>query len=251
MDWAGRGVALKEAFGVRKYVVLGMVGGIATMLDALNEKLHSKGIVLFNDPSFYLVAAGIVVLLVAFWIFEYAYKLRQRLTPKVELSFSDSGGVVSSPVKDRVPVVQNGMVTVLDSNERTCIYIRGLVKAISDRAVVGCVAYLVGVRKMDPQTKAILTTHYLDDIQLPWSGMAVSPITIPAGVRRYFDIIQIDEKIMEPYIATGWPLTLRKLFDDKTTYQLDLLVNAEGISVTKTIEFTWTGKLDEVTAKQV
>jgi len=196
-------------------------------------------------------AIGVIVGfgLLLWWMVEYAVRLRRSLTPKLSIGL---GGIVTTPVKEKTKSLdlKTGLVTT-KTDEYQAVYLRGVVVAESEKAVSHCMAYLTGVRKKDKTTLQYTATQYLDDIQLPWSYIGREAITIPKGVRRYFDILDVHERRMRPDPCGVWPLTLRKLFDDHTSYRLDLLVAGDGISKSLTIEFTWAGDLKTITGIQL
>src|SRR5207247_688980 len=202
---------LKNAIGVRRFIIGSLSLAVLTFVVWITGMLEKRGINILTDIQPWIIAAFVILLVIAYWILEYATKLRRQLTPKLSATFNPQGGsIVMTPVKQQ----KDGRVT----DEWNAVYIRGLVTAESEIAVANCTPFLVSVRKK-ASTGVFMDTQYVDDLQLPWSMIGHEPITIPKGIRRYFDIIQIDEKSMQPSICTAWPLTLRKLFDDKTSYQ--------------------------------
>jgi hypothetical protein len=244
--------ALKEGLGVRRFLYAGFALLVVRFTAWFNQVLMERGMPGFLDIPEWAIWLLVLFGFVAFFVTEYAVKLRRQLAPKLAVSFApERGCVVTTPIKEQTTEISNSGMKNIRTVERRQVEIRALVTANSEMAVKDCVPYLTGVRKKDPASGVFLQTNYLDDLQLRWHMDSPGAITIPKDVRRYFTIVHIDEKVMQPRIATEWPLTIRNLFDDKTTYQLDLIVRGEGISTRQQIEFTWDGKLENVTGRQL
>lgn len=243
---------LQAGIGPRRYVYASIFLAVIAISKWLVGQAREHGITALADIPVWTVGVIVLLIATAYWLLEYAVHLRRQLAPKLSLSFNpERGSIVTTPLKDKVKMKLADQEFVQEMNERRGVYIRGLVTAVSEKTVSQCTPYLVGVRKKHAATGMFTDTQYLDDLQLPWSLIGERDISIPQGVRRYFDVVTIDEKVMQPRIASQWPLTLRNLFDDKTTYQLDLMVSGEGITVKMTIEFTWTGDLKNVAGQQI
>lgn len=260
MSWLrDRKEAVWAALGIRRSVILGILAAclkvaellVEWMAQYLPEPLGGPAVIQIGPFGSWAIGAFLALLLFSYWVIEYAVKLREELRPKIKLSFNPNQGcLITTPIKTKtIEKTLDGDVE--RSTERRGLEIRAMVSSESEKAVQGCTPYLVGIRKKDPVTGVYLTTNYIDDLELPWHMGYRSPITLPRGIRRYFNIIMIDENVKQPRLNTGWPLTLRNILDDKTTYELELAVTGDGISVGLKIEFTWTGDLDTVTAKQI
>lgn len=254
MSWATeRKAVISEAMGPRRFIAIGLVIAIFRGVQWVADEARAHGISGIVGYPLWLVGTLVGVLMLAWWLLEYAVRLHRRLTPTFSLMFNPSGGgLVLSPVKKHLAVHSGGQLIRTEVVEGEAVYIRGLVTAITESALTECSAYLTGVRKKD-KSGSYMTTQYLDSLQLPWSIMQDRFITIPQGIQRYFDIVEIHNGPGDQPVPGGgvMPLTLRNLFRDHTTYELDVVVHASGISRRMTVEFTWTGDIKTVTGRQM
>lgn len=250
---ADRWKAIQEGVGVRRFVIGSMVLVALGAYAWIAAKLEERGVSALTGVPTWAIGAMVALGLLFWWMVEYAVRLRSQLAPKLCVEFKpDSGGIVMTPIKETKQIFDplSGAIKEVKT-EYQAVYVRGLVTAATEKEVGACSAYLTGIRKKDPKTMQYTATQYLDDIQLNWSHIGLKAITIPKGVRRHFDIVDVHERRMQPNPCGVWPLTLRKVFDDHTSYQLDLLVAGEGISERMTIEFTWAGDLKAIKGLQI
>jgi len=252
MAWFNdRWEVLQEAIGLRKFVIFGLLLAVFRGLQWAADEMAGRGMsALGNIPIWYL-GSLFSVLLLAYWLLEHSSQQRRDLTPKLVLSFRpERGGIVSTPIKETTRTIRGDGSVVEQNSEYTAVYIRGLATSGSERAVSGCVPFLTGVRKLNRETQQWESKHYFDDIQLPWSLIGNQELTIPKGVRRHFDILDVHERRMRIDPCGVWPLTARGLFADYTKYQVDVVVMGGGISERMTIEFSWAGDLKTITGLQ-
>ena len=245
MGWVrDRVSALDAAWGPKRYMLAPLFGAVVGFVDWVVTRLSDAGMgALIGVPSW---AIGVLatLLLASWWLLEYIVRLRRKIAPQLKIGFSETAGcLVSTPIK-KIDALGNKV------DEWKSIYIRGMVEVESGVEVRNCSAYLVEVTKKT-NTGVYVGTQYIDDLQLAWSNAGIREINIPTGIRRFFDIVNIDEREGKPRVAREWPLTLRGLFDDPTAYRLKLVVSGEGISKTMFIEFEWGPKIDQVQAKMV
>ena len=254
MAWLrDRADTIQEGIGVRRFVIGSIVLLVLGVYEWLSIKLAERGMTALTGIPTWAIGVTVGLALLFWWMLEYAVRLRGSLSPKLRVEFRpDSGGIIQTPIKQTKRTIDRNTNNVTEeTTEYQAVYVRGLVTATADKAVSDCMAYLTGVRKKDPNTGQYAATQYLDDLQLPWSHIGREAITIPKGIRRYFDIVNVHEPTMRLDPSGPWPLTLRKLFDEHTSYQLDLLVSGDGISQKMTMELTWAGDLKTVAGLQV
>ncbi|MCZ6770616.1 MAG: hypothetical protein O7G83_01355, partial [Proteobacteria bacterium] len=111
-----------------------------------------------------------------------------------------------------------------------------------------CEAYLVNVQKKQ-YGGGFNETDFHDSMDLPWSlreGRAFLPMTIGAGVRRYFDVLVVREDKNQIELVGFWPLRLRNMFSDHTAYRLELAVMANGITEKIPVCVEWNGQWDQI-----
>ena len=238
MDWAKeRFIVSNEAIGVRRYVLVGVVLLIIRFVRWAGEKLQERDMGAFLAIPEWTIWVMVILAFLAYFLLEYAVTLHRKLAPKLAPHFLPDGGcIVLTPNKE----YEQGKLI----EERKVVYVRGQVEAITEKAVSACVAYLVKVKKKEPTSGKLLDTNFTDPLQLTWSIVGAQEVSIHKHAKRFFDILIVDLKAGQPYVIGQFPLTLRDLFKDKTTYQLDLVIVGEGISVPMKIEFEWDGTLN-------
>jgi hypothetical protein len=244
MDWLkARGTALNAAFGVRRYMLLPVIGAIIGFVDWVATKLEEAGMGhLIGLPS-WAVGLFAAVLLGAYWLLEYAVRLRRQITPAFDLSFEPDGhGLVRTPAKNR----DDGGSPVEEFEE---IYVRVGVQATAKRAVSNCVPYLVEIRKKSGGN--FIPTTFSDSMELPWSLRESGPLHLVPGVKNFVNVLKTVSTTNQLTFVTLWPLTLRNIFDDKTVYRLKILVAGEGVEKTIEIDVNWTGEWDRFSASLV
>lgn len=201
---------------------------------------------IFGAPLWAWAGIGFF-LLTSWWLLEYGLRLQKKLTPRFEIGFDpDAGCLVRSILKFKN--VDGSL-----HHESEAVYVRGLVKATARTQLESCAAYLTGIKKRDAASGVFVNVPWSDDLQLPWSITNRLEVSVPSEVRRYFNIVRVEKKKNELELPEGvlWPLRLRGLFDDKTTYRLALSVVGDRITRTKEIEVHWSGKWDGISASVV
>ena len=252
MSWFSERLELtKTIVGHRKYVLGAIFAAIITFFDQIQAGVRWALLrwlqiyspprgddMIFGFPSWILGITAFLGLLF-WWTLEYALRQHRQLTPRVSLTFdSDKGCVRISPIKH---LNQDG--TLRDENE--VLTICGLVTTESKKTVERCTAYVTNVKKKNPNTGIFNNTEYIDDLSLPWAITNQTEIDIPHGIRRYFGILSAEKGGTKLQWASGivWSLRHRTLFNDHTTYEIDLAVAGDGITKTLTIYVKWNGVL--------
>src|SRR5262249_23772477 len=101
MDWFRHRYATGiEALTVRRALVVGSIFAVSTFVVGLIPKLSWEGQPMFlNVPA---LAWGVIaaLLMLVYFLFEYAHRKRMETVPNARLSFNqDTGGIVQSPTK--------------------------------------------------------------------------------------------------------------------------------------------------------
>jgi hypothetical protein len=186
MDWLSqRARTILDAFTLRRVVAIPIVIAVITAVvhgsAALSQFiLHHEGQMLFGVPSWmYGLLAGLLLLL--YFIVEYATRLRLQLEPKLRLSFDPSGGcLVDSPIQHFAPN-QNGHMMLV--GEARAIFARIRVEALSKTTVRGCSAYITVIETRNDV--GIFVRHQIHDpVQLSEGAPALTDI--PPRVPKFW-----------------------------------------------------------------
>ncbi len=185
-------------------------------------------------------AALIAVVALGVWTIFSLSKLTLRqedeLAPSIAVEFpAGGGGMVETPEKAR-------NVDLSTSAEWSTIYIRVRVESTSKMVARGCSAHLVAIEK--DVGNGFQPTAFVDSLQLPWALIGVGEVDIPYRVKRFVDVIKINDRDKKLKFVVPWPLTLRNFFDDHATYRLTVVVASGEISQSIDLDVVWTGGMD-------
>jgi hypothetical protein len=230
---------LKAAFGTRWSVLILIVAALVARIDWFLQFLPGVGViqVVAGVPDWLL---GILVLatLITFQAIAHAVKLRRMITPNFILSVDRTGPIVMA--LDRIYDSQGHLIKEYKSR-----YIRVKANTVSQTNIGDGVAFITALNKR--------SSHGNTEINLPQPVILGNgqPFTIYHALPKMVDFLKCDEVHNKLFVIGAWPLIMENILDDPATYTFTIMVNAGGVSRSKDIEITWTGRWDQVSARDV
>lgn len=255
MSWfSERREAFMDGLKEKRYLLGAVISAVVGAADWIVVWLRGHGMAAgaFEIPSIY-VGLFVAALLVVWWLLEYAVQLRRELSPKLEIDF---GGIVITPTKEKKQTLKmepdgTGAIIQETIDEYQTVLVRGMVRPLGKTVVTDCAAFLTAVRYKEPESTTYKDRALTDDLQLSWEGAGIDFVRIPSGVRRYFNILAVNERLNRLDPARSWPLTMRGLFTGLGKYQLDLVVTGGDASEKMSIEIEWTGDMSNINGLRI
>lgn len=208
MGWFGqRATTILNAFTLRRVLALPLAVAVVTAFvhgsAALSQFfLHQEGRMLLGLPSWaYGVLAGLLLLI--YFLLEYATRLRLEIEPKLRVSFDrERGCLVNTPVQHFIQEhgAYGGTRTVLAHTTRA-IFARIRADALSSTKVRGCVAYITAI-KSKKQSEDSFTRHPIHD-PIP---LASQEADVPTKVPWFWDFITVSQ---EPGSVPEFPVPVK------------------------------------------
>jgi hypothetical protein len=234
-----------EAFTLRRVIALPIFIAVVTAVvrgsAALSEYLtRQEGHAFLGVPS---PAWGILagLLLVFYFLIQYATRIRKSIIPKISVVFNPSGeGIVRTPTE--VYQQTEGKWAKIRTDQ--AVYIRITIRAMSRMTVKGCVAFITRIQKRPTPTASFTEVLVFNAIALTQTPLDVYP-RVPATV-DFLKCGQFDNKLG---FTVPTPFSLEGALDDNATYRFTIEVNGDGISETIEVEVDWTGKWDSIVAR--
>jgi hypothetical protein len=121
------------------------------------------------------------------------------------------------------------------------------VDALSNKNITDCVAFIKSLSKRSLQGTSTKT------IDIPQSILIGdgTPFTIYHQVPKMIDILKCQEGDNRIIILGYWPAIMQNTFVDDGIYTFTICVNSGELSKIQKIEVTWTGRWDQITARDV
>ena len=169
--------------------------------------------------------------------------LKQKLTPKIHLSFHPEAGGV-----EKTPVTLAQGTSGSARQETMATYVRLRVEALSKTTVPGCKAFLKRLQKENADGKTVSEIPLTHSITLK----SDQPFDVHPSVVHTIDFLictAMDNKLMVPECV--WPNPLRQVFDKMGTYRFTIMVSDGGIGDSITVAVGWPGQWDKIVARQV
>ena len=243
------------AMGVRRYVVTGVAGIVATAFTWLKGHIPEEWPVgwLLNTPLWAILVMTVIVF-VSWFVLDYATVLRKQIEPKVTISFPRNGSIIETPqfyeIMKRVEesgVFYSGM----EKAQRSAIYIRGRIDSQSAIAIKECNVFLTEVqREVSPGN--FKSTDFLDAIPLSWASSEHQySVSVPSGVPRFFDIVCINETDNLLEFTSVRPLRLLNLFREAGTYRLKITAVADGAHTHVIYDLTKKENWNEISGQKI
>ena len=233
-----RAITIGEAVGGRRYAI----DGAAAVGLAVAEWLasHWEGWPLSTTPRLFIwgtIALG----LVAFWLLNYATKLRLEKLPKLAVGFDK---------KDHTCFHE----TYVDGNsEAKVIYVAVLPRALSVTPVKGCVGWLNSISELgdDEQWHR---TPFVSRRMLEWGTMGFQPVDIDNVTDQALNVFRVLKS--NPRIYPTVHATLNKdeeIFQvrDTKVRRFDIVVIGEGAESTISLKVQLGDYWDDVRVEQV
>lgn len=232
---------LKSALGVRRYVIGGIATVVATILSFLYPHITGTQI----NPFLSVALVSLFVLLFIFvCLLDRAVQMRRTITPVINI---ECAPLVQSPMY--IQQVAGGQPNVL--TETSSVWVRGKVTVSGKLAARECNAVLIDLHRRRDDTDDWESVNFQDALELRWANVSGNPfnaLSIPVGVRRYFDIFFCRTDTNEITLPGPWPSELRDVFKERATYRFKVGVTSEGVTKTISILVKWTGRCNELEA---
>ena len=85
MGWLKKRLqTLNAALGVKRFIIASVVTVVLALLEWANENFQVNWL---PDIPAWTVIVGVPLILITWWVFEYAHKLKQRLEPRLSVTF--------------------------------------------------------------------------------------------------------------------------------------------------------------------
>jgi hypothetical protein len=247
----GRSLLLLEA-GSHKRLLLSIgilacvVFGTADYFKEVSQKmLHwiasptdGSESMIFGVPSWFwgITVFGFALFL---WMLEYAYSLKQKLTPEIDVSFNPNAeGIVAT----RTEIYANG----IKIRDDIANYVRLTLVSRSQKTIKGCAVFLTRLEKQLNSRGPF--------VEIPLGGaLSLSPLPVdvfprvPATV-DFLKVGQFDNKLGG---TVPWPFRLDGVFDDTATYRFNIEVVGNDIAKSIRVEINWPNKWDAISGRQV
>src|SRR5437773_9497650 len=92
---------LGDAFGVRRFVIIGATLLVVRFVGWLNDKLAERGITALLEIPEWTIWVMVLLAFSGYFLLEYVVRLSRNLSPKLAVSFVPNGGcIVTSPNKE-------------------------------------------------------------------------------------------------------------------------------------------------------
>ncbi len=239
--WGQRAATLVGALTLRRVIALPIMVAVVTL--AIRGAAALSAYLLEHEwrflglpPWAFGLLAGLLLLL--YFLLEYANRLRLELEPKLQISFDrERGCVVDSPMQhyQDQPGVYGGVRRVLIGETRA-LFARIRADALSKTKVRDCSAFITAIESRTQPGP--FTKHPIQDpIPLGPQEVDVSP-----RVPRFWDFITVSQEAgSAPQFAVPILLTLRDAIKQPGTYRFTIQVVGEGVTSEKIVEMDWTG----------
>lgn len=236
---------LKESIGIKRVLIFGAVG----VIGGSQQWLLSKGYAWAGLVPSYAIWIIVPLALSLWWVLEYAVSLKEKLKPNFVLSLPH-GGISHTPERKVISVGTTGIL-----NEYKAIYVRFCVEPVSESNVEDCTAELVSVLKRDSDGQ-FHETGFIDPIQLLWSHSGgAKQKTLKPKVKNYVGILKVrgdtENGFINPEFEVPVPLKIKDIFEDCTTYRLEVVVNGGGRSKSIVIDVARGFPWDNITAEEM
>jgi hypothetical protein len=188
-----------------------------------------------------LLGILLFVLVLFLVMLEYSFEQKKAVTPTIEVSFNPKGeGIILTPVQFQL-TDQKGNVAV---GEDEAVYVSITANVISKKTVKNIVGFITKIEKRKTLNQFIEIPVY-GYISLGAPGDAYPRVpTVMNVVRSSRTTGKLD--FVQPA-----PLRLRDVFKDHATYRFTIEVSGDGVTETIRVDVDWTGKWDEIKARQV
>jgi len=247
MDWFwSRASTIAEALTLRRVIAIPIAVTVITVVvrgsAALSEYFTTRnGHMLLGIPSWvYGIFAGLLLLL--YFVGEYATRLRLQIAPCLNVSFDQNGmGMVLAVHRSTSPTPTSGT-----ERESRSSYVRIRIDALSKTTVHGCSAFIIALEKRLKTAAAFTPISLPEPVSLREQQFDVVP-QVPSMV----DFLMSGEWDNKLVPVSYWPFILRDAFNDQAIYRFTFVVNGNGASERKQIDVNWEGKWDSITATEV
>jgi hypothetical protein len=129
-------------------------------------------------------------------------------------------------------------------------YLRLLVENTGQSSVKDCSGYIIKISK-SPEGTAVPPEQEV--LQLGWSHRSVDPRNIPRGAFFHMDVISLHLKPEgRRLMLSQLPHSLSTFFDDKATYEFEVLIAADNASpVRRKVRFDYDPQSDHLIFREI
>jgi hypothetical protein len=182
-----------------------------------------------------------LLLLLIYFLIEYANRLRTELEPKLKVCFDrERGCLVDSPVQhyqDQPSTLVQGAVQKVLIKETRALFARIRADALSRTKVLGCSAFITAIESRIEAGATFTKYPIQDPIPLSTHEVDVSP-----RVPCFWDFITVSQETGSvPQFPVPIKLTLRDAIKQPGTYRFTMQVVGEGVTSEQKVEMDWTG----------
>lgn len=237
VDWIKQRITTAiEAFTLRRVLAVGGIFAVAGAVAGLAPKIKWGGLPMFLSTPAWIW--GLIAALISglYFVFEYAHRKRLETVPKIALSFNPDC-VVHTPTKIR-QVVQGNLVEI---DSHAC-YVCLKVESLSKLAIRDCAALITSIKKRNRTTGQFAPIPLADAIAIR------VPFIIYHGVPNYVAFLQAGENDNTLRVPERYPLIIENAFNEHTVYRVTISVIADGVTSRHTVDVTWAGVWNGLTA---
>jgi hypothetical protein len=240
MGWLKDRVAtVTYSIELKRALAIPFIIAVVTAVIRLVPVLGGGPGVLLGVPA---VAWGIgaALLLILYYMIEYATGLRMRLQPKFAVLYDNNSQSFRKPIK---LTADQGVTTTRG------VSIRAEVRCLSSSEIEQCSGYLTKIEYRHHGSPFSEIPIYEPNI-LPWALEEFSPVSVFPNVPKYLGICSSrEEKNAFVYRTNVRSLVAPDQFTSEGEYRFHIEIVAKNCApVSKVVCIFWNGKWDDITA---